>query len=348
MNTAEQFMSRCIELASNGLGNVAPNPMVGCVVVHEGKIIGEGFHKEFGKAHAEVNAINDVIEKHGAEILTQSELFVSLEPCTHFGKTPPCADLIIAKKIPKVFIGCMDTFSEVNGLGIKKLNASGIQLTTGILEQECRELNKRFFTFHEKKRPYIILKWAQSKDQFIAPKTITEENRWISNEHSRRLTHKWRSEEQAIMVGSNTVTTDNPGLTVRDWKGKNPLRIVIDPLNTIDNDARVLDQSAPALIFNETKNLQKGNTEWKAVDFSKNSLKAILQELYNRNIQSVIVEGGAFTLRNFIEQNLWDEARIFIANKFLDDGVKAPAFNFTQKKTEEIILDDQLYFFRNN
>ena len=254
----------------------------------------------------------------------------------------------MSKKIPRVFIGCQDTFSQVNGEGIKKLNDAGIAVQSGILENECRELNRRFFSFHEKKRPYIILKWAQSLDQFIAPKEVTEENRWISNAHSRRLSHKWRTEEQAIMVGSNTVNSDNPGLTARDWTGKNPLRIVIDPLDSIPTSAKVLDNAAATIIFSQTKKDKKENIEWFPVDFSKNANQTILDELYRRNIQSVIVEGGAFTLRNFIEQNLWDEARIFIANKFLGGGVKAPVFEFSGMQSDEKILDDKLYIFRNN
>jgi len=347
MNNPEQYMQRCLELAANGLGEVAPNPMVGCVVVHEGKIIGEGFHQKFGEAHAEVNAINAAIQKHGDAILSKSQLYVSLEPCTHQGKTPPCTSLIIEKKIPEVFIGCTDPFPQVNGNGILTLQQSGIEVHTGILENECRELNKRFFTFQEKKRPYIILKWAQSMDQFIAAKDINEENRWISNEHSRKLTHKWRTEEQSILVGSNTVTADNPHLSSRDWLGKHPVRVVIDPLDSLEETSYVFDNSVPTLIFNESRKMLKENTEWIAIDFSKNQLSFILEQLYARKIQSVIIEGGAFTLKQFIMQDLWDEARIFIADKFLNDGVKAPQIDFTKKIFEETIMNDRLYILRN-
>ncbi len=347
MTADELYMSRCLELASNGLGNVAPNPLVGCVIVHDGKIIGEGFHQHFGQAHAEVNAINEAIQKHGADILKQSHLYVSLEPCSHFGKTPPCADLIIEKNIPKVTIGCSDTYAEVNGQGIKKLKAAGIEVHKGILEKECREINKRFFTFHEKKRPYIILKWAQSIDQFIAPANATEENRKISNAYSHKHSHKWRSEEQAILVGANTVKTDNPLLTVREWTGRNPIRIIIDPENTIEANANVLNNDAPTLVFSGTINLKTEVNEWIEIDLKKNTLDSILTELYKRNIQSVIVEGGRITLEHFIDQNLWDEARIFIAAKFLNAGIKAPQINFSKKIHEENILDDKLYFLRN-
>lgn len=347
MTTDELYMSRCLELALNGLGNVAPNPLVGCVIVHDGKIIGEGFHRQFGQAHAEVNAISEVIQKHGDAILKQSHLYVSLEPCSHFGKTPPCADLIIEKNIPQVTIGCTDTYSEVNGQGINKLKAAGITVNTGILENECRQTNKRFFTFHEKKRPYIILKWAQSIDQFIAPANATEENRKISNEYSHKYSHKWRSEEQAILIGANTVKADNPLLTVRHWTGKNPVRIVIDPDNTVEANANVLNTDAPAIVFSGTKNLKQESIEWIAIDAMRNTLESILNELYKRNIQSVIVEGGRITLQHFIDQNLWDEARIFIADKFLHEGIKAPQINFSKKIHEEKIIDDRLYFLRN-
>jgi len=347
MNGPEQYMQRCLELAANGLGNVAPNPMVGCVIVHEGKIIGEGFHQRFGEAHAEVNAINTVIQKHGEGILSKSQLYVSLEPCTHHGKTPPCASLIIDKKIPEVFIGCQDPFAEVNGNGIRKLQEAGIKVQSGILENECKDLNKRFFIFHEKRRPYIILKWAQSMDQYMAAKELTEDNRWISNEYSRKLTHKWRTEEQAILVGSNTVTADNPRLSSRDWIGKDPLRVVIDPLDSLDPSSAVFDNSVPTLVFNESKKMLKEKTEWIAIDFSKNQLSFILEQLYARKIQSVIIEGGAFTLKQFIMQNLWDEARIFIADKFLNDGVKAPQIDFIKMTTEEKILGDTLYILHN-
>ncbi len=347
MNPEEQYLSRCIELASNGLGYVAPNPMVGCVIVHDGLIIGEGFHQRFGEAHAEVNAINEVIQKHGVNILKQSHLYVSLEPCSHFGKTPPCADLLIQKNIPQVTIGCVDTFSEVSGQGIKKLKDAGIEVRIGILENECREINKRFFTFHEKKRPYIILKWAQSMDQFIAPANATIENRRISNDYSHKLSHKWRSEEQAILVGANTVKADNPRLTVRDLSGRNPIRIVIDSADMVDASSNVYDDDAPTIIFSGTKNLKKNDTEWIAIDFSKNTLHSILDVLHKRNIQSVIVEGGRITHQHFIEQNLWDEARIFIANKFINEGVKAPQIDFSKKVKEETVFDDRLFILRN-
>jgi diaminohydroxyphosphoribosylaminopyrimidine deaminase/5-amino-6-(5-phosphoribosylamino)uracil reductase len=348
MRQEEIFMQRCLDLAANGLGSVAPNPMVGCVIVHQGKIIGEGFHRHFGEAHAEVNAVNRVLDEFPPEILEQSQLFVSLEPCTHFGKTPPCADLIVSRKIGKVFIGTDDPNPAVKGKGIAKLIASGINVETGILADKCKELNRRFFTFHEKTRPYIILKWAQTADQFIAAKKISRENRWISNEFSRKLTHKWRSEEQAILIGSNTANIDNPSLTVRDWHGKNPLRIVIDPLQTLQAESRVLDGSAPTIIFTEGKSSQHHDTEWIQTDLDDMKLEGILDELHRRNILSVLVEGGTQTLQTFIDQQLWDEARIFISGKFMNDGVRAPQIDFSKEINREQILDDTLYTLRNN
>jgi diaminohydroxyphosphoribosylaminopyrimidine deaminase/5-amino-6-(5-phosphoribosylamino)uracil reductase len=332
-------MRRCIELASNGLGTVAPNPMAGCVIVQDGKIIGEGFHRKFGEAHAEVNAINDAIKKHGEEILSRSTLYVSLEPCTHTGKTPPCADLIIKTKIPIVYIGCIDPFPQVNGKGVERLRKAGIEVHDSVLEKECRELNKRFFTFHEKNRPYIILKYAQSKDGFIAPLKSIENKQSISNDYSRKLVHKWRSEAQAIMIGTNTAVADNPFLTVRDWRGKNPLRVVIDRSLKLPTKLNIFNSDAPTLVFNEKKNERQNGIEWVAVDFGKNFLNDVLQQLYKREIQSVIVEGGAKLLQSFINENLWDEARIFIGDKWLGDGIKAPVLNGTVINEEEIVND---------
>jgi diaminohydroxyphosphoribosylaminopyrimidine deaminase / 5-amino-6-(5-phosphoribosylamino)uracil reductase len=347
MTADEQYMSRCMELASNGLGHVAPNPMVGCVIVRDGKIMGEGFHQRFGDAHAEVNAISHAIAKHGENVLGKSTLYVSLEPCAHTGKTPPCTRLIIEKKIPDVFIGCGDPFSEVNGAGIRELQKAGVRVHTGILEKECREVNRRFFTFHEKKRPYIILKWAQSLDRFIAPMNATVQTRWISNDYSRLRSQKFRTEEQAILVGSTTVNADNPRLTAREWSGKNPLRIVLDPQDSISPGASVLDASAPTIVFTRNRNHKAGSAEWMSVDLLESNLASVLRELHSRSIQSVIVEGGAFTLQKFIDQGLWDEARIFIAGKFLNDGVAAPRIDFTKKISQENILDDKLFILRN-
>jgi diaminohydroxyphosphoribosylaminopyrimidine deaminase/5-amino-6-(5-phosphoribosylamino)uracil reductase len=309
-------MKQCLALAKRAFGKVAPNPMVGCVIVHNEKIIGCGYHKKFGGPHAEVNAINSVKNKN---LLSHSVLYVNLEPCSHFGKTPPCADLIIKNGIKYVVIGTIDPNPLVKGRGINKLASFGCNLKIGILEDECRELNKRFYTFHEKKRPYIILKWAQTKDNYIG---ISKFRVQISNLKSQKLVHKWRSEEQAIMIGTNTALADNPELTVRKVKGKNPLRIVIDRELKIPHSYHLMDGSVFTLIFTEKKKVPKHNLEFIRIDFSKNVLKQVLDELYQRQIQSLIVEGGAKLLNSFIQENFWDEARVFIAEKSFSEIVK--------------------------
>lgn len=341
MTQDEKYMQRCIELASNGLGNVAPNPMVGAVMVHENKITGEGFHQQYGQAHAEVNALNRAIADSGESLLANSILYVNLEPCSHTGKTPPCTDLIIEKKIKKIIIGNIDPYEKVSGSGIRKLKSAGVEVVQGILEDDCRELNKRFFTFHQKKRPYVILKYAQSMDGFIAPANATAENRWITNEYSRQRVHQWRSEEQAILVGTNTARKDNPSLTVRDWSGKNPLRIVLDRDLSLNNQLHLFDHSTPTYVINERKNEKSENLEFIQLDFSNNFLKELLSILHQRNIQSMIVEGGAKLLQSFIDENLWDEARIFYGSQFLNHGLKAPALTGTIT-SEEQILNDKL------
>jgi len=319
MQNQEFFMNRCLELASKGLENVSPNPMVGSVIVHENKIIGEGYHKEFGKEHAEVNAITSVKDK---SLLPKSTLYVNLEPCAHFGKTPPCSNLIIEHKIPKVVIGCVDSFSEVSGKGIIKMEKAGTEVSIGVLEKESRELNKRFFTFHEKKRPYIILKWAKSKDGFIAPKDQTAPF-WMTSNDSKKLVHQWRSEEDAILVGRITAEKDNPSLTVREVTGKNPTRIVIDKDLKLSKKLNLFNNDANTIIFNALKTKEINSNYYIKIDFN-NLIKSILQESYKQKIQSIIIEGGAKTLQSFIDKKLWDEARIFTANKTLDEGVKSP------------------------
>ena len=319
MQNQEFFINRCLELASKGLENVSPNPMVGSVIVYKNKIIGEGFHQNYGKAHAEVNAIASVKDK---SLLSKSTLYVNLEPCAHFGKTPPCSNLIIEHKIPKVVIGCVDTFSEVSGKGIDRMKNAGIEVVVGILEKESRELNKRFFNFHEKKRPYIILKWAESKDGFIAPKDQTAPF-WMTSNDSKKLVHQWRSEEDAILVGRITAEKDNPSLTVREVKGKNPTRIVIDKDLKLSKKLNLFNNEAKTIIFNDLKTKEINSNFYLKIDFN-NLIKSILQELYKQKIQSLIIEGGAKTLQSFIDKKLWDEARIFTANKTLVEGIKSP------------------------
>ena len=346
MKVQEKYIKRCIELAKNGLGTTYPNPLVGCVIIFENTIIGEGWHKKSGASHAEVIAIESVQNK---ELLSSSTLYVSLEPCSHFGKTPPCADLILKYKIPNVVIGTVDPNSKVAGKGIQKLKDSGVNVTFGILEKEGNELNKRFFTFHRKNRPYIILKWAESADGFISPKNKTEQKPvWISNEYSRQLVHKWRSEEQAILVGTQTIIDDNPSLTVRDWVGKNPIRVVIDKENAIDLSSNVFDNQAKTIVFSNkevTSNSDKIQTI--KIDFDTNSTQEIVKKLYNNNIQSIIIEGGRKTLQSFIDANIWDEARVFIGEINLKEGTKAPELN--RKINLKVVLKkDTLLLYRND
>jgi diaminohydroxyphosphoribosylaminopyrimidine deaminase/5-amino-6-(5-phosphoribosylamino)uracil reductase len=316
------YMNRCIELAFNGLGTTYPNPLVGAILVFQDKIIGEGWHDQAGNPHAEVNAINAVENK---ELISHSTLYVSLEPCCHFGKTPPCASLIIEKKIKKVVVGSLDFNAKVAGKGIEILQKNGIEVIFGICEEECKKLNQRFFTFHLKKRPYIILKWAKSKDNFISPKSKNNQKPfWISNEFSRILTHKWRTEEQAILVGSQTVLADNPILDARLWNGKNPLRIVIDTHDLIDDSFQIKNNSAKTLVFTQKNKENTQNITYIKFSQDENLSELILENLHQLDIQSLIIEGGSITLQHFINQNLWDEARIFEGNCMLSDGTKSP------------------------
>lgn len=344
MSKNETYMKRCLDLAVKGLGQVAPNPMVGCVIVYDDEIIGEGYHEQYGQAHAEVNAINSVKSK---EFLKKSTLYVNLEPCSHFGKTPPCADLIIENKIPYVVIGSIDTNSLVSGKGIEKLAKAGIDVKVGVMEAECKNLNKRFFTYHEKKRPYIILKWAQTSDGFIDAKR-NEENTskpiQISNSDSKKLLHLWRSQEQAIIIGTNTALLDNPQLTVREVKGKNPLRITIDKWLRIPKHFNLFDKSTPTLIFTSIDEPSQKNLEYVKIDFEKTIIPQVLKELYKRNIQSLLVEGGELLLKSFIDEGFWDSARVFVSDKELKKGVTAPIMN--QKPViKENISGDKLLFY---
>lgn len=320
-----QYLERCIELARLGNGRVAPNPMVGALLVNEGRIIGEGYHQLFGREHAEVNAIN-AVAKEDVHLIEQSTLYVTLEPCSHYGQTPPCTNLILEKRIPKVVIGCTDTFEKVAGQGINKMIQAGVDVSVGVLEKECRELNKRFFTFHEKKRPYIILKWAQTLNGLICSGS-SKDDKWISNEYSKRLVHKWRSEEMAIMVGTNTALCDNPNLTVREWTGKNPLRVVLDKDLRLPSTLNLFDNTTPTLVFTGIKKEKTKNIQYEEIDFSHDVTNTVLEVLYKRNIQSLIVEGGSHLLSSFIKKGLWDEARIFIGNKVFQNGIAAPAIN---------------------
>jgi diaminohydroxyphosphoribosylaminopyrimidine deaminase/5-amino-6-(5-phosphoribosylamino)uracil reductase len=343
----EKFMQRCLELAELGAGLVSPNPMVGAVVVHDGKIIGEGYHQKYGEAHAEVNAIAQVTSKFddSAELLKQSVIYVSLEPCAHYGKTPPCADLIIKHQIPLVVVGTRDPFAQVDGKGIEKLKAAGIEVITGVLEAECQWLNRRFFTKVQKHRPYIILKWAQTSDAYFAPNDGSQ--LWITGLESRKLVHKWRSEEDAILVGKNTVAIDNPQLNVRYWEGRSPKRVVIDRRLELNKQSNVFDQSVETFIFNEIEFNVDGKNSFIALeDFDRYVPQYILYQLYLQDIQSVIIEGGAHTLQTFIDAGLWDEARIFTGKTVLTKGIKSPQITGIIAD-ESLIGDDRLQVLHN-
>ena len=314
-------MEKCIDLAKKGIQDVSPNPMVGSIIVYNNEIIGQGYHEKYGSNHAEVNAINSVQDK---SLLEKSTLYVNLEPCCHQGKTPPCTDLIIENKIPKVVIGCKDSYSKVSGNGIKKLRNNLIEVIDCVLDDKCRELNRRFFCYHEKKRPYIILKWAKSKDNFIAP--INQEKPfWMTSEKSKKLVHSWRAEEDAILVGRKTVVADNPSLTVRMCDGKNPIRIVIDKELSLNKKSNVFDDQAETIVFNNIKSAIIDKTTYLKADFN-NLNEGILNQLYNRDILSLIIEGGTITINSFIEKNLFDEIRIFTTDKFLKKGINSPEF----------------------
>lgn len=333
MISDELYMRRALELAELGRGVASPNPMVGCVIVHNNKIIGEGWHKKYGEPHAEVNAVNAVEDKR---LLSESFVYVTLEPCSHFGKTPPCADLLIKHNVKKVVICNVDTNPLVAGRGIEKLKQAGIEIVTGVCEKEGGELNKRFFQFIEKERPYIILKWAETADGFIAKEN--NDSKWISNEHSRQLVHKWRAEEDAILAGRNTVHHDNPQLNVRDWSGRNPLRIVIDRFLTLSDKLHVFDGSQPTLVYNVLKHEEHVNLTLVRID-EQGFLWHLVKDLYRRKIQSVIVEGGLFTLQQFIDQGLWDEARVFASSKIFGAGISAPVFKGNLISRESVFSD---------
>ncbi len=333
-NFSEQMMQRCIQLAQNGLGTTYPNPMVGCVIVHDGKIIAEGWHQKAGGPHAEVNAINQVRDK---EILKESVLCVSLEPCAHYGKTPPCSDLIIKHNIPKVIVGSIDPFAKVNGQGVQKMKEAGIEVITGILEKDCKEINKRFFTFHQEKRPYTILKWAQTADGFMAAKN--NKQKWITSEYSKQLVHKWRTEEQAVLIGTRTAEIDNPQLNARIWSGNQPVRLVLDKELKLNSKLNLFDKSQKTIVFTERSSENHVNLEFIKVDFDENLPNTILDKLYENGIQSVIIEGGRRTLKSFIEKELWDEARIFTSADRWNSGVQSPDFKGKLIQSKKIASD---------
>ncbi len=331
-------MKRTIELARLGMGHVSPNPMVGCVVVHNNTILAEGWHKKYGEAHAELNAIESVDDK---ALLKDCIVYVNLEPCSHIGKTPPCADLLIKHQVRKVVICNLDTNPLVTGEGIKKLRTAGMEVITGILENEGRELNKRFFMFMEKQRPYIILKWAETSDGFIAQENY--DSKWISNEYARQLAHKWRAEEDAVLVGTRTVFHDNPELTVRNWTGRNPIRIVLDRFLRLSDKLHVFDRSQKTICYNVLKHEEHPNLSLIRLD-EENFVNHLLEDLVKQKIQSVIVEGGATTLQLFMDAGLWDEARVFVSDKGFGKGIKAPKVH-GNLITQESVFNDTLRIY---
>ena len=355
-------MSRCIELAKNGLGTTYPNPLVGSVLVYNNLIIGEGWHYKAGKAHAEVHAITNsktntnalkilqttAITSH-QQLLEKASLYVSLEPCSHTGKTPPCADLIITSGIKNVIIGCVDPNPKVAGKGILKLQNAGCKITQGVLEEQCKTLNKRFFTFQNKKRPFVFLKWAQTTDGYIAP--ITKDKKqpvWISNIYSRQQVHQLRAQEQGIVIGTTTALVDNPSLTTRQWAGTSPTRLVIDKNLKIPKTAAIFNDKAPTIIITQVKQETKHNTPiiYEYINFEKNLAAQICVIAQKHNLQSIIIEGGTKTLQTFIDEDIWDQAHVYTGKMSLENGIKAPIFN-AKLHTIKSIKDTSLCIYKN-
>lgn len=341
-----RYMLRCIELAKKGAGFVAPNPMVGAVLVYNYNIIGEGYHQQFGQAHAEVNCINSVIDED-KPLIENSTLYVSLEPCAHVGKTPPCTDLIIHHKIPKVVIGCKDPFEEVDGKGIEKLKNVGIEVIVGIAEKEAIDLNKRFFTFHKKKRPFIILKWAQSSNHKIAHADYSRVQ--ITNDYTNRLVHRWRSEEAAIMVGTNTALYDNPALNVRHWTGKNPVRLVVDMNLRLPHDLKIFDRQQATVIFNSIKHEEEENLLFYKIEKPDSLVDEIMKVCYEMHIQSILIEGGNKLSESFINEGAWDEGRVIEnTSMIINNGLNAPVLTNHHLTKTETISTDLISYYQNN
>jgi diaminohydroxyphosphoribosylaminopyrimidine deaminase/5-amino-6-(5-phosphoribosylamino)uracil reductase len=348
LHSHEKFLQRCLDLALKGIGKVAPNPMVGAVLVYQHEIIGEGYHKEFGQAHAEVNCINSVAEKN-RHLISKATLYVSLEPCSHFGKTPPCTNLILANSIPRVVIGSLDPFKEVNGKGIAVLRENGVNVICSVLEKEANWLNRRFFVFHQQKRPYIILKWAESANEWMGRKDaeIT-----ISNPYSQKLVHRWRMEEAAILVGTQTALTDNPRLNNRFFPGPNPVRMVIDRKRILPKHAYLLNDGRSTIVFNEQVSGKEGATQYIQLPKEQNWIQDILRFSHQQQIQSILVEGGASLLQSFLDSGCWDEIRVIKSTKAIDlstsDGVKAPSLNGDVPYSIESIGADSIWYFKRN
>ena len=345
MTKDEKYIARCIQLAKNGLCNAAPNPMVGAVIVHNDIIIGEGYHIRCGEAHAEVNAIRSVKNEN---LLKESTIYVSLEPCSHYGKTPPCADLIINKGIPKVVVGCMDPFSLVAGRGIQKMRDAGIEVTVGVLEEECRQLIRRFITFHTHRRPFITLKWAQSADGFIDLHRTGGHPFIFSTPLSSMVVHKRRAEHAAILVGRKTALLDNPSLTTRSWYGKNPVRMVIDKNLTLPHHLALFDGSTPTIVFTSKKETPiLPQVEYIVLDFSQDILPQIMEVLYQKKLQSLMVEGGSILLQSFIDNHCWDEAYIESSDHYLKEGVRAPQISLNYNSLTEKMFGKNIVYASN-
>ncbi len=340
----EKYMRRCISLALNGLQNTSPNPMVGAVIVCDGKIIGEGYHVRCGEAHAEVNAIRSVKDP---ALLKRSTIYVSLEPCSHYGKTPPCADLIIEKEIPRIVIGCEDPFAKVAGRGIEKLRNAGREVIVGVLEKECRHLIRRFITFHTNKRPYIILKWAESADGFIDKERTNGQPIILSTPLTSMLVHKRRAESNAIIVGTRTARLDNPSLTVRNWYGQNPVRIALDRDLTLSPTLHFFDGSVPTLILTAHQRVQSEQTEYITLNYKTNIIPQLMEILYKRNLQSLLVEGGQQLLQTFIDEDLWDEAFVEVSTTQLSTGIKAPHIKRKKENSRSSFFGVQIEHYIN-
>ena len=340
MSLDKLYMQRCIKLAEKGRPKAFPNPLVGCVIVKNNKIISEGYHKKFGSKHAEIEAISKIKNK---ETLEGSEIYVNLEPCSHKGKTPACVDEIKKYKFKRIIIGSKDPFQKVNGRGIKKLE--NFKIKTGCLERECIELNKRFFTNHKKERPYVILKWAQTKNNFMG-NANSKERLIISNSHSFKISHKWRSIESAILIGKNTATEDNPFLTTRLSKGKNPIRVILDQNLETKQNLNVFNKEAKTIIVNDKKNKKNNNLHYVKIKNDKNFIKNLLKFLHKQNIYSLIVEGGSTILNIFLKSKIWDEARVFISDKKIKEGIQAPSIKNIKSKNQKI-KTDILKIYRN-
>lgn len=338
-------MNRCLQLAKLGIGYVAPNPMVGAVLVYSERIIGEGYHHQYGEPHAEVHCIKSVADAD-EHLISQSTLYINLEPCTHFGKTPPCTDLILKKKIPRVVIGCSDPFEKVNGKGVEKLRKAGVEVDSGILENECKKLNKRFFLFHIQKRPYIILKWAQTANGFIAGE---EERLLISGDYANCIVHKWRSEEASIMIGTNTAMMDDPSLTTRLWKGNNPVRLILDKHLRLPKSLKVFDKTVKTIVFNTVQEEKYENILLYKIEDNENVIQQICNVLYDLHIQSVLVEGGRKLLQSFINEGLYDEVRIIKNNSMLvEKGLTAPVIPNMVLQQQFTLLNDEINIFIDN